>query len=191
MSLRKINQDEAKRIANRISRKAFAHLIDPLEQQVHSIFKSAYDVATVFYDVATLRSLLAADVIRMEKTASVTLLSGHNRIDYQIFAENEIIISSKYGEFEVQDSMRYEMAIDLLKELRLREKRRKELYMELQGQILGKSAKAVISAWPEVKEIVEQMFNVCGASGIESPLEVVLGRFLPALPAPTQEEVQA
>jgi hypothetical protein len=72
----------------------------------------------------------------------------------------------------------------------------KQMAQEMEDQLAGKSVAAACKAWPEVADIICKEMAVEHSGGyiaaMTTPLSVLLGKYLPALPAPAaKEEVAA
>ena len=58
----------------------------------------------------------------------------------------------------------------------------------LQDQLEGRTTKQAIGAWPEAADIIAKIAEV-ETSSFTRPLEVLLAKYMPMLPAPATQEV--
>jgi hypothetical protein len=191
MSVAKIKYYEASDIGNRIADKAFAHLVTPLEDKLNIFLKGRYD--------ALVRDVIGGDRIAELVKAGVLLDNGGaflkfvgQKEDFTEYLKGDLVVSpAGYSNaFIIDDEVAFEAYVTLVTPLRALRHKRALLVDELKSQCEGKSAKAVMKAWPEAAQIVADFFHITvdgKDTSMTSPLEQLLAKFMPMLPAPTPQ----
>lgn len=184
MSKSKINNCGARRIAENISNAAFAHLITPITEQINALLRTAYhahmrkDVAAFLVERGLASQIDAVEVVVRYGTGTTTE-----------------IIRGDTGEFTVpighSNQFKFLTAAETPEYAQLHEARapliqkRGALRNELSEQIVGKSASKVMKTWPEAAPFVANYFDLdTTAHEMTTPLDALLAKYLPMLPAP-------
>lgn len=178
-------------ISNEISTKAFSHLIDPLQKKLNDLALRAYTHAleSVGINFALLAKMDEAGLIHCYPSVPIELVDSSG---------NEITVVATTGGDEdrfaycgaaltIENSAMHDEAQTILEELNPLLAKRNDLCGSLYAQIAGRSTKEVIENWPEAAEIVARVMGLGPVPEMIRPLEVLLGRFLPALPAPKEK----
>ena len=91
---------------------------------------------------------------------------------------------STYNCLSIQDAGMYARAHEVRQKRERLAVAQGQLREELRSQLLGKTTKQAIEAWPEAAKIISDVAEVGTEGSITKPLEALLARFIPALPAP-------
>ena len=188
MKHRKINYKLANQLATTIADKAFEHLLGPAGEALQAVAREAYAKIE-----ATLDLRAAAKIGLADQTQSVALdirSSVAGRSDIVVCTGQPGYTTCGWRHIELIDDELYARAAEASACVQTLYKSRFELVRELQAQLAGKTTKQALEAWPEAAEIIVKVANLDGASdSFTKPLEVLLAKFLPALPAPTTQGV--
>lgn len=184
----KIRYHDAGRIADAIAEKAFEHLTKPLEAEQQKLGWAAYQA--MFKELGTSpQMLLRAGFAegRTEQQLSILNSSGQEAC-ITLVSENEFAAPSSWGNSEMrhQDDDMFERANDLAIRLAPYYTARGKLRDELKNQIEDKTVNTVLKNWPEASAIILQLLDIESKPDMTVPLEQLLARFLPALPAPKE-----
>lgn len=183
---RKINWRSASRIAELISNKAFEHLIGPLEKSIAEIAEPAMRCTVVGIHATAL--IEARVLLSWEASSSVEILP----LSYELPERSGLtvlghfgFIGAMYSTILIRDDYVYEKLLPLVTQRNELQTKRAELYNTIEQQIAGKTVSAVRKAWPEAAPLIDSVFSP--VPEITKPLEQLLARFLPMLPAPQAE----
>ncbi len=189
MSQTKMNDWETASIARRISEKAFEHVIGPIDNKINELLRAGYANTLSLLGVSP--SILAEHGIG-ELTDKISV---EIKVDGQIHEEKingdtgEFISTRRYGcDFIFVESAITAKYVELCLERAPSRNQRHALTEELSKQMVGRSAKAVMKTWPEAADFIASYFNIVNPiSEMTKPLEVLLAKYLPMLPAPKGE----
>ena len=186
MRHKKIGQELATNIATAIANKAFEHLLPPAEAAVRAIADEAYDRIDAEVDLGKLAGYGFAYKAAEGRGTSVRIVADSN--NYLDLATSPRAWGfSTYRQVFVNDAGLYARALEAQGRLASLTKRINQLHRELSSQLLGKTTKQAIEAWPEAAEIITDTAGIDVECSIVKPLEALLARFIPALPAPQGE----
>lgn len=188
MSATKINNSEAHSLAHRIANKAFEHLIEPAEDRYNSSAKKAYDKL-----IANIGGEEVARTLALYRCAD-----QRETVQIEVKGNAESPITARYKApkgrafyFGLSWNNPLIIDVDLFDEISEQQRivsdltdKRNQLAYELCKQMEGRSAKKMLTAWPEAESIFQEFFGVTGGGEISTPLESLLAKFLPMLAAP-------
>ena len=186
MSSTKITAREAWSISDKIADKAIEHLLEPWNKKEQELGKEAYDFMIESiggYD--SLAKLAAYNIISFHDHISFDLSDGTNDVAVNYRRDN-LINTHHWNRLKLVNGPLYERMVEIDKNQRSLIHKRGELRNTLEKQMTGKSMKSVLKAWPEAEEILTKYFGEVTDSTLVAPLEVLLARFLPMLPAPAE-----
>lgn len=186
MSQAKLNSWEAQNIARSISEKAFDHVIGPIDNKINELLRAGY--ANTLSSLGVSSSILAEHGIgELADKISVEIKIDGRTYKEQIKGDtNEFISVGRYcRDFVFVESEITAEYIELRLERAPFRTQQNALANELSKQMTGRSAKAVMKAWPEAANFIAAYFNIVSPiSEMTSPLEVLLAKYLPMLAAP-------
>ena len=184
MKHRKIGQELARDIASAIADKAFEHLLPQAQAECRAIADEAYDRIDAELSFAKMAEYGFAYRASNGGTSKVIRIVADRDNYVDLTTSDRPWGLSTYNCLYIEDAGLYARA----KESRQKRERlavaHKQLRDELQSQLLGQTTKQAIEAWPEAAEIIADIAEVGTESPITKPLEALLARFIPALPAP-------
>jgi hypothetical protein len=201
MSTKKIKDWEARQIATDIATKAFEHLINPREDALRKVAQGAYDETMTFLHLLNdeyEQKLVDAGVltrgtfccvkfvgIECEGDENEFLLGGHNEYDHRkgcwITSFPEIFPTTGLN---VRKQEWNDEFLRLYNDLQPFILKRNALAEEIFKQIDGRTCNYVMKEWPEAAPFVIKACKLKTPVPLFKPLENLLARFLPALPAP-------
>lgn len=178
-------------VAEAISRKAMEHLVKPLNDEEHELAEKIY--ARIIKECSLtekqikamaerkLVDMTANTAIEVQDASGNTLsCSTHNEGGKEKYIE-----STTYSRMCVKDDALYAEIADLEARRNAVEAQRNDMMVALRDQINGRSTKEVFGEWPEAIPIVAQVMEMeLDRPPLIKPLEQLLAKFLPALPAP-------
>ena len=184
MKHRKIGQELARNIASAIADKAFEHLLPQAQAECQAIADEAYDRIDADLNFAKMAEYgLAYRASNSGTTRWIRIVADRdNYID--LTTSPRLWVLSTYNCLSIQDAGMYARAREANRKRVSLSVAQQQLREELQSQLLGKTTKQAIEAWPEAAEIIADIAEVGTESQITKPLEALLARFIPALPAP-------
>lgn len=189
MSQTKMNDWETASIARRISEKAFEHVIGPIDNKINELLRAGYANTLSLLGVSP--SILAEHGIgELTDKISVEIKSNGQTHEEHIKGDTgEFITTSRYRcDFVFVESEITKKYIELCFERAPFRTQQNALANELSNQMVGRSAKAVMKTWPEAADFIASYFNIVSPiSEMTKPLEVLLAKYLPMLPAPKGE----
>jgi hypothetical protein len=192
MSATKITSREAWSIAAKISDKAFEHLLDPVNKKLNTLGKEAYEkIIEGIGGESVAKKLVVYGLAYSTRSVDINVVDANNEILVTYTVENETLIKSNYHHYnkmKLVDGPLYDKIIELDQERDKLLAKCSSLRNTLEHQITGKSTKTVVKAWPEAEEIVNNYFGQVSDTTLVTPLETLLARFLPMLPAPAPQE---
>ena len=187
MSSKKISKAAADNISARIARKAFEHLIPALTEQVKQLGIEASEKLHGQINAPVLRS---TNIIRGDnETMRIWVYSRTEDLgneSLKVNLDGPGWSSSSRDAVSIVDAdlaARASVAVIRLQDLC---NKRNALAKELREQCVGKTLKAALAAWPEAADIISDVTDVPLTQGFVSPLENLLAKFLPMLPAPVE-----
>lgn len=191
MSKHKISNREAANIAGKIADKAFEHLIEPAEARIQGALSEAYWKIAGNWDQATIESLTKHSVLHTGNETKIYVTDGKYRASFNLKGDG-LVTSCGYGaDLIISDADLLDKLQELSNELNQLRVKRNNLEFELVKQISGRTAKSVIENWPEAEAFVKDEFPEKSVDKpvMTTPLEMLLGKFIPALPAPQSKGV--
>lgn len=187
MSSKKISRDNSYTISSKIAEKAFEHLITPLQQQLKELGVEAAKALNAQLDVAQLRQLNIIGEENEDMTIWVYADESHFSQDNRRVTLKGTGWSTSYWYApRIVDADLHARAFAAAERLGQLCRQRTALEHELRNQCYGKTVKAALAAWPEAADIISKIVDVPLTEGFVSPLESLLAKFLPMLPAPAE-----
>lgn len=189
MKHRKIGQKLADDIAQAIADKAFEHLIPAAQKRAEAISRLAYAKLASLFD---LEALYKTEVCGKGGTCSIRVRPEGDPSDANIAYAN---ISADVFWFRtwtapiIDDTSIHEQLVEVRAELARLSQKYTDLRRELRAQLLGKTTKQAVEAWPEAAGIIADVADLDETGAFVKPLETLLAKFLPALPAPAGQGV--
>lgn len=185
---RKITKEMAQRISRAIAEKAFEHLIPAAQAEMKKLGLEASEMALNGIDIALLRSRNIIGQPTDDMTIDV-FAEGDGSFDNEVRLHGPGWQCVGYwNAVRVVNNDLYARAYAARERLNTLTNSANALRQELLGQCIGKSSKAALEAWPEAASIISSITNEPITTGFVTPLESLLARFLPMLPAPTPSE---
>lgn len=187
MSSKKISRDNSYLISSSIAKKAFEHLINPLQQQLTELGAEAAKALNAQLDVAQLRKL---NIIG-EETENMSIWvyadeSPFPQDNRKVILKGEGWVNFYWYTPRIVDADLHARASVVAERLDQLGRQRTALENELRNQCYGKTVKAALTAWPEAADIISKIVDVPMTEGFVSPLESLFAKFLPMLPAPAE-----
>lgn len=192
MAAKKINWRLAHNIATAIADKAFDHLKSPLETELEKFADEAYEIIVPAIKACEpFRLTKKDDVVRIQITNSESEIEDdeHFKIDVYKRGKDIPFVKTWHSYAVVYNPDLFERAKPVYERLTELNQKRFRLFEELKSQLEGKTISAAMKAWPEAADIIAEMAGVTEGVPLTTPLEVLLARFLPMLPAPQPEGV--
>ena len=186
MASKKISHNLASNIARRIAEKAFEHLIAPLEKQMEIFGKEGYFLLIDGIDINLLkeRGIVCNEGPLVFKVRKPSDESEDSAIALQCDTGWR---AYGWATPTLIDLSFWERVVVVSEKLKGYVSKRFAFQSELRIQLEGKSSAAATKAWPEAAFIIAEE---CGYDPrpMTVPLEELLMKFLPMLPAPKIEE---
>jgi hypothetical protein len=181
MSSKKLKYYEILEVASAIANKAFEHLIEPLEKERNYIAGQVYE--RVFTD----RGVTPEQIRPFRGTDNVayaTLDNGKGESVIVTYRAEGLVNLSHYGsdKLTVVDEQLFDIYRAAEEAIEPFTGKRYDLDMTLRNQMEGKTVNQIIKAWPEAAPFMTKWLTP--TANMTVPLENLLARFLPALPAP-------
>ena len=183
MKHRKIGQELARNIALAIANKAFEHLLPQAQAECVAIANEAYDHIDAELDFAKMAEYGFAYRASNGGAQKIRIVADRNNYVNLTTSERPWGLST-YNCLSLTDAGMYARAHEASQKRERLAVAHRQLRDELQSQLLGQTTKQAIEAWPEAAEIIADIAEVGTESPITKPLEALLARFIPALPAP-------
>lgn len=183
MSQNKINSWEAGNIAKVIAAKAFEHLLKSYEDNIASFATQCYLDHVRDLGLADKREqFIAAKLIAEVEHANIVFSDGDN--SWNELISGELLAPDRYyNTWTITDPAKVSAYRELNEARAPLVRKREALITELTAQMENKSANSVIKAWPEAAPFVADYFQIKKVP-LSTPLETLLAKFLPMLPAP-------
>lgn len=182
----KISKYQAQEIARLISHKAFEHLIKPYQAHQHQLAIEVYGEFLKIFD-GYIDKLEECHLISKSKRVSITVKNkAGQECNIQTIGEYTCYEKNGWGALEILNDAYYDLVVNVTSEINKLNHKRYELEKAIQAQCQGKSPASVMKAWPEAGEILTSVMGSIEGGSLTAPLESLLARFLPMLPAPTQ-----
>lgn len=213
MSMKRIQKNDAENIALRMATKAFEHLLNPLFKKREDFGKAVYTMTLRNLGLTSeyILKLNNAGIIddRENKYQKCVILIGVEQSDdvCEITLGHEFYIWGDhfnrgfdtqeehnehfpriytFNKLNVIDDVLYEQAEKLQEAIDPLAKKGNALKATLAKQMAGRTCKEVMKEWPEAAPFVIKVMKLDEKPDLMiRPLEELIGRFLPALPAPT------
>ena len=183
MSIKKIDRYDANNISEAMANAAFKHLLVPYHEQADKFALQAYQSLTAGLplDLMVERGFARRHIAKI--SVGVQNTSGESQ--YLMTTKDiDHVTHTSYGAMELVDSALYDAVEALTGMYAHYFEQRNSLRNEIAKQIEGKSAHSVLKNWPEAAPFLQARFGDLQTSGMTVPLEQLLARFLPMLPAP-------
>lgn len=184
---------EGSKIAAAVAKKAFHHLKEPYNQRMLALGKNALDTF-ISHGLGTTQAKLVGVGMGFEsKTCTdwyyieVRSTSGQTvSIPYAIHGDTCFVLHAVTSNFYLVSEQIYQQFTTLVEDDGYRAilESMDQLEREMYDQCVCKTVRAVVKAWPEVTDIVYDVLRIQEPRGMTTPLEVLLSKYLPALPAP-------
>lgn len=186
MSTAKIKWSEAGRIARVIGGKAFEHLMKPHQTKLHDLAVKAYN--QLWYNLGAMPHTLVKHGYATEQDyMTIKLYNSHGQYGELELTRNDdakwIAPAGYHDEAVLTDDELFDELTAILEQYNPLKQNRSDLIDELTAQLDGKTVKQAMTAWPEAADIIAQVKGI-NHPPMTTPLEQLLARFLPALPAP-------
>lgn len=195
---RKLRDYQFHQLAEAIANKAFEHIFANLAERDRAIGEKVY---LRVFEVKS-RSELDEKLKLIPKSFLVSAKSlriqfkgegGGKTWDFHFQDERPMPRHTTH----YHDRVEVELPLALVKALaawsdesKAQKKKQAELMVELENQLEAlEDSRSIVEAWPEVEPMVRELIGDVPkpAADITKPLAVLLGKFLPALPAPVAE----
>ena len=190
MKHRKIGQQLADDIAAAIAGKAFEHLIPAAQKRAEAISRLAYAKLASLFD---LEALYKTEVCGKGGTCSIRVRPEGDPSDanlaYASISAADVFCFRTWAAPIIDDTPIHEQLVEVRAELARLTRNHADLRKELRIQLLGKTTKQAVEAWPEAAEIIANVAGLNPTDSFTKPLETLLAKFLPALPAPVEQGV--
>lgn len=190
MKHRKIGQKLANDIAQAIAGKAFEHLIPAAQKRAEAISRLAYTKLASLFD---LEALYKTEVCDKGGTCSIRVRPEGDPSDanlaYVSISAADVFCFRTYTAPIIDDTSIHEQLVEVRAELARLTRNHADLRRELRAQLLGKTTKQAVEAWPEAAGIIADVADLDETGAFVKPLETLLAKFLPALPAPAGQGV--
>lgn len=182
---------EANALAQAIATKAFEHVFPSLERE---LTRKAEDFYTAFLGEENIERFIKAGIL-VQPSGLIKMFNSEGdllAVKAVKFDDNRMPSSYKGIELILTDEQ-VEETRELFAAYEDISDRIKRLAAEIKGQVTGRTVKAVMNAWPEAAHVIATTLHVDDAtvSSLDTPLSSILTRFMPALPAPAEGEVDA
>lgn len=189
----RITKWQAERIGEKIAEKAFQHLTVPVQARQKEVAVKIYNelMNTCFPDDVTLKTMEDLDLIKPSHSIEVRIKNQAGQsmdIDVRMQDREETARywnKDGWGSFNWVSDTLYSEYADVAAELQGFERKERILAKTITGQCSGKSVATVAKAWPEATGIIEEVVGHIEGGSLTTPLEQLLAKFLPMLPAPT------
>ena len=187
MKHRKISKTLAQDLASAITIKAFEHLVPAAEASVEAVGHAAYEKLDAAVD---LHKLSAYGLVEKSDCPTLDICSSDPQQKcVTISIARKGYAFKGWGHYCIRDDALFTQATAAVARTRQLYKARSSLHRELYSQLLDKTTKQAVEAWPEAAEVIAEVADLDDDGNFTKPLEVLLVKFLPALPAPTGQGV--
>lgn len=178
----------AAEIAEEISKKAFEHLIPQHERKLDALAIDGYRyvLSKVGVTEDLVKKMAEAGLVWLSNVIRVDFVDAHgNEVTVVVTTEND---EDKYLSYShsitVQNSAFYDEVVGIRAVLDPLHRQRNDLREAIYDQIAGRSTKEVMAEWPEAAHIVAEIMKLAPPPPMIRPLDALLSKFLPMLPAP-------
>ena len=188
MKHRKIGQQLADAIAKAIADKAFEHLIPAAKKAVEAVAVEAYSKIDAEID---LYRACEYGLVREDELIAVSIRTNDEKQiqSLTLVANHKGFRTTGRDEMRLVDNGVYARAKAVRENLDRLCSQKNQLSKELRLQLIGKTTKQALEAWPEAAEIITSVAALDETGDFVKPLETLLAKFLPALPAPAGQGV--
>ena len=185
MASKKINWNLANSIAHAIAEKAFEHLVKPLEKALEDIGTEAAEIVLEQINPDVLIRLNIVKENSAPKPIMIRCADDESK-------DSALAVPATLGftlmgweniETIVPDEM-WNRANDIARQLTSLCSKRQEMSYEMQQQLTGTTTAAAIKAWPEAESIISDVAGLIGSGNFTVPLDNLLAKYMPLLPAP-------
>lgn len=179
----------AHEIAKAISTKAFEHLLVPVEKAEHELALRCYllILKKCGTDEKTVQKMEKMNLVELSDNAAVTVIdtSGNEaRISTYFDGSAERFVCGRWSTpLTLEQNDLYDEATEVLKRKNELLGKRSDLCITLMDQLTNRSTKEAMAEWPEAAGIIAEVMHLDVPPMIK-PLEQLLVKFLPMLPAP-------
>lgn len=187
MASKKINRELAWKIADKIAAKAFEHLITPVEAQYDEIATEAWGKFEAEFDFPKLAAWGIVGAVSSVNFALRTSRDASDGSDLNIVYTGTSYRGHHWETMRLVDDELHARMQPVAERLSTLRTQRNGLFNELYKQLGGKTTKQAMTAWPEATAIIAHEADVSMTVGFTVPLESLLAKFLPMLPAPTTQ----
>ena len=188
MASKKINWNMACKIADKIAAKAFEHLTAPLERELGIIAAEAWAIFAAKFDFP---ALAEHDFVKVTDTLTITLYSsryGNDESSVRVTHRGKAYKGLPWDDPSLTDDALDERAFPVRGRLAELVTSRGKLANTLRNQLNGKTSSQAMKAWPEAAQIIAECCDLDNpVRQFTVPLETLLAKFLPLLPAPQGE----
>ena len=189
----KITKWQSERIGDQIAKKAFEHLFVPVHKRQAALAQQAYNSFMAGFSDQQIRLLVEADMLQLGDNILITVKNhaGQEELltDRLNTLEDGFYVRRGWGNIEFLDDELYSAASDAKTEENKLGALCSNLRCTITSQCAGKSPNSVLKAWPEAGDILMDVVGSIDGGSLTTPLEQLLARFLPMLPAPQSEGV--
>ncbi len=185
MSTKKISNYEADAIAKVIANKAFAHLTKTYREKLENLAMETYRHVETLFD---LNLLVEMNFGYKANSIAIDVLNSAGQCHTVWTKKFEVAVlvnTPAYGNIKLVHEHLFDQIDDVLTHLNPINEKRNALQKELAAQLSGKTINQACKAWPEAADIIKAHFDIT-SEPMTTPLEELLARFLPMLPAPTE-----
>jgi hypothetical protein len=188
MGLKKMSRQEAHCVARDIATKAFAHLFIP---HTNAMTELCYDI---YVDFLTRANIGAEQLKVLGEFDMVNLCDNHLRIYFQTPSGQHVGSEHVSPEGKLLPLISNTITCkspafisgyrDLLAAAQPLREKHAALVEELTNALEGQSATRAMKEWPEAAAIIADYFGLAMPQPLPKPLEALLARHMPLLPAP-------
>ena len=188
MKHRKIGRQLADAIARAIADKAFEHLIPAAKKAVEAVAVEAYSKIDAEID---LYRACEYGLVRENESIAVSIRTNNEKQSQSLtlVANHKGFRTTGWDEMRLVDNGVYARAKAAHENLDRLCSQKNQLSKELRLQLIGKTTKQALEAWPEAAGIIADVADLDETGAFVKPLETLLAKFLPALPAPAGQGV--
>jgi len=183
-SNKRLKYHELHNLAHAIAEKAFEHLTKPLQKELNYIAGQVYE--RVFTDLGVTQDQIRPFTGENDR-AYIMLDNGKGESVEVLYSHKNIVSLSRYDSRVVTDEKLYDAYIAVAKALDPFNENSRDLQNMLREQMDGKTVNQIAKAWPEAAPFMTRWLTP--TANMTVPLENLLAKFLPALPAPTENVV--
>lgn len=178
-------------VAEAITKKAMEHLFKPLKDEEHAIAEEAYQLALKKCKLTDeqLRQMVACNIVDFSMNITVEIRDkngNETNVETHNMDEKVQYIDSGWRRTTVvtNDDL-YSRAVDFKERWNDLHAKATDMKDAVMAQVNNRSTKEVFADWPEAVPIVAKVMEIeLDRPALLKPLEMLLAKFMPALPAP-------